>query len=319
MCSVPSPFGRKSIATQHNCQQSLYNWINRSGAARRQPPTITVSTSTVDGRTRDDLEDSRQPSLDPCISAESSYHHLHVRAFSDDSPHLDGGRRNEDSGVTGSHAQSLDFMHDQGWRSDLLQRVEADDGPADCLSRPERLPRVAALARRRIIAMIRPPAAKPASIVGAMKAMAGASPKDRASFAKGRCVRGTYIPSDRADEVTKSQSFTRPSRVLARFSVDGGDVDVTDIKNRVLRGFSFRLGEDDHRSDILTHSAPVHFARTLDRMLAFLKPRCHLPSGRRPKYLTSGHSAMGHPVRPVLSIEQGALWHLPGRLCRSPR
>ena len=58
--------------------------------------------------------------------------------------------------------------------------------------------------------MIRVPtgAATPAAIVDAMKAMAGASPKARASFASGRCVRGTYIPSDRADEITKSRSFT---------------------------------------------------------------------------------------------------------------
>ncbi|SCB07474.1 catalase [Bradyrhizobium shewense] len=128
--------------------------------------------------------------------------------------------------------------------------------------------------------MIRSPAAKPASIVGAMKAMAGASPKDRASFAKGHCVRGIYIPSDRADEVTKSQSFTRPSRVLARFSVDGGNPLMPDTDNFVLRGFSFTLGDIGHRSDILTQSAPVHYARTTAQMLAYLKARIPGSDGR---------------------------------------
>ena len=122
--------------------------------------------------------------------------------------------------------------------------------------------------------------ATPASIVDALRAVAGDPPKARASFAKGRCVRGTYVPSDRATEIMKSQSFTKPSRVLARFSMGGGNPKVTDTNNLVLRGFSFRLGDDDHRSDILVQSAPVHFARTLDQMLAFLEARIPGPDGK---------------------------------------
>jgi len=122
--------------------------------------------------------------------------------------------------------------------------------------------------------------ATPASIVDALKAVAGDPPKVRASFAKGRCVRGTYTASDRAGEITKCRSFTGPSRVLARFSMGGGNHEVEDTDNRVLRGFSFELGDDDHRSDILAQSAPVHFARTLDQMLAFLKARIPGPDGK---------------------------------------
>src|SRR6185312_4091529 len=127
------------------------------------------------------------------------------------------------------------------------------------------------------IAMIRSQAAKHASIVGAMKAITGTS-NARASFARGRCVRGTYIPSDRADEVTTSQSFTRPSRVLARFSVDG-NLKGSEMGNLVLRGFSFRLGGGDHRSDILTQSAPIHYARKVDQMVEFLNMRRPRASG----------------------------------------
>ncbi|AMA59531.1 catalase [Bradyrhizobium sp. CCGE-LA001] len=116
-------------------------------------------------------------------------------------------------------------------------------------------------------------AATPASIVEALKAVAGRPTNVRASFAKGWCVRGTYTPSDKAGNVTRSRSFTRPSRVLARFSVGGGNPDVADTNRQVLRGFSFRLGNEAHRSDILTQSAPVHFARTLEQMLAFLEAR----------------------------------------------
>lgn len=130
--------------------------------------------------------------------------------------------------------------------------------------------------------MIRVPtgAATPASIVDTLKALASASPKARASFARGRCVRGTYIPSDRAEEITKSRSFTAASRVLARFSVDGGNPRIPDTHDFVLRGFSFRLGDIDHRSDILTQSVPVHYARTQAQMLAYLKARIPGSDGR---------------------------------------
>jgi catalase len=124
------------------------------------------------------------------------------------------------------------------------------------------------------------PPATPASIVDALKAVAGNPPKVRASFAKGWCVRGTYTPSDRAGDITKSQSFTRPSRLLARFSVGGGNPNVADTNSLVLRGFSFRLGDEKHRSDILMESAPVHFAGTLDQMLAFLQARIPGPDGK---------------------------------------
>jgi hypothetical protein len=96
--------------------------------------------------------------------------------------------------------------------------------------------------------------ATPASIVDVLKVVAGDPPKVRASFAKGRCVRGTYVPSNQAEEITKSQSFTGPSRVTARFSVGGGNPKAADTDNLVLCGFSFRLGDIRHHSDILTQA-----------------------------------------------------------------
>ncbi|WP_311968081.1 catalase [Bradyrhizobium archetypum] len=109
-----------------------------------------------------------------------------------------------------------------------------------------------------------------------MKQVAGLPPKARASFARGRCVRGTYAPSDQAKEITKSRSFTKPSRVLARFSVEGG----FGTNDTLLRGFSFGLGSDGQRSEVCTQSAPVHFARTLDQMLGFLRARIPAPDGK---------------------------------------
>lgn len=118
------------------------------------------------------------------------------------------------------------------------------------------------------------------SVVDVLRAVAGLQPKARASFCWGRCVRGTYAPSDQAKEITKSRSFTMPSRVLARFSADCGTANAVDIDGCSLRGFSFRLGSGNQLSDIVTQSVPVHCARTLDQMLAFLQARMPGPDGR---------------------------------------
>ncbi|WP_076858698.1 catalase family peroxidase [Bradyrhizobium mercantei] len=120
----------------------------------------------------------------------------------------------------------------------------------------------------------------PALIVEALEAVAGHPSNVRAGFAKGQCVHGTYMPSQQAEEITRSRSFTRPSRVLARFSMGGGNPDVADTDHLVPRGFSFRLGDTDHRSDILAQDAPVHYARTLAQMLAFLEVRIPGPDGQ---------------------------------------
>jgi catalase len=107
--------------------------------------------------------------------------------------------------------------------------------------------------------------------------VAGLRRRDRASFARGRCVRGTYAPSDQANEITKSRSFTRPSRVLARFSID----DAPPIFDAgVLRGLSFRLGSDGQRSEIVAQSSPVHFAKTLEQMMGFLTALAPGPDGQ---------------------------------------
>lgn len=118
------------------------------------------------------------------------------------------------------------------------------------------------------------------SVVDALRAVAGLPPKARASFCWGRCVRGTYAPSDQAKEITRSRSFTMPSRVLARFSADGVSANAVDTDGLALRGFSFRLGSGNQKSEVLTQSVPVHFARTLDQMLALLQARMPGPDGR---------------------------------------
>lgn len=67
--------------------------------------------------------------------------------------------------------------------------------------------------------------------------------------------------------------------MLARFTVEGDNPEMG-AGGSGLRGFSFRLGSSDGLSDILMQSAPVHFARTLDQMLAFLDAHRHGPDGQ---------------------------------------
>ena len=120
----------------------------------------------------------------------------------------------------------------------------------------------------------------PGAIVDALKTVAGNPPKVRASFAKGQCVRGTFTPSSEVFQVTRSASFTRPSAVLGRFSIGGGNPKVADNNRTVLRGLAFKLGPQGATSDILVENAPVHFAKSMEQMLRFLQARAPGPDGK---------------------------------------
>ncbi|WP_407526998.1 catalase family peroxidase [Methylobacterium oryzisoli] len=102
----------------------------------------------------------------------------------------------------------------------------------------------------------------------------------RATFAKGQCVRGTYTPTGDAEQVTRSISFTRPWPLIGRFSVGGGNPSAPDTARTVLRGFSIKILSDGGETHLLFENAPVHFARTLDQMLAFLQVRAPGPDGK---------------------------------------
>lgn len=101
--------------------------------------------------------------------------------------------------------------------------------------------------------------------------MTDRSPSIYARDASNRCVRGTYIPSSQVVEVTKSLSFTKPSRVLACFSFGNGTPEAVQAGDFAQRRLTFGLGDVYQRSDIFTQSTPVHSARTVEKLLALLK------------------------------------------------
>ncbi len=106
--------------------------------------------------------------------------------------------------------------------------------------------------------------------------------------------------------------------MLARFSTEGGLPNATDTGWCSLRGFSFRLGSEGQRSDIFTQSAPVHFARTLDQMLAFLQARMPEQNGKpdmarveafsaaNPETLRQASYLAAHP--PPASLARTTYW-----------
>lgn len=152
--------------------------------------------------------------------------------------------------------------------------------------------------------------ATPAQIVDALKTVAGNPPKVRASFAKGQCVRGTYTPTATATaaDITRSVSFTKVQPVRGRFSMGGGNPHVADTNKLVLRGLSVAIGEGDQETDLLVENAPVHFARTLDQMLGFLRVRAPGEDGKpdaakvkafsdaNPETLNQAHFVAAHPL-----------------------
>jgi catalase len=110
-------------------------------------------------------------------------------------------------------------------------------------------------------------------IVKTMRGLAG-NQKARPSGAKGQCVIGTFTPTAEARALTKSAAFSKPSRVVARFSVGGGNPKVPDATKTVNRGFSFKLDDGGAgQTEFVMVNAPVNFVSSPTQMLAFLKAR----------------------------------------------
>lgn len=115
--------------------------------------------------------------------------------------------------------------------------------------------------------------AKPEEVVDAMRALSG-NQKARASGAKGQCVTGTFTPTVEAKGLSKSALFDGPSKVLARFSIGGGNPKAPDAIKTASRGLAIRLGDGGAgRTEFVAVNAPVHFARTPEQMLAYVQAR----------------------------------------------
>jgi catalase len=98
--------------------------------------------------------------------------------------------------------------------------------------------------------------------------------KNRPSGGKGQCYMGTFEPTADARGLSKAVIFTRTSPVVARFSVGGGNVKVSDAARGPNRGFSFRIDPGGAgQTEFVMINAPINFARTPKQMLEFLQVR----------------------------------------------
>lgn len=131
--------------------------------------------------------------------------------------------------------------------------------------------------------------------------------KARSAHAKGQCVKGTFTPAAGIADITKSPSLAKPTAVLGRFSMGGGNPKVAD-NSKGGRGFAFRIDPDGKSSDFVFLSAPVHFARAPEQMKAFLDARQPGPDGKpdpervkqfdaaNPNTATQGKWVAAHPI-----------------------
>jgi catalase len=132
---------------------------------------------------------------------------------------------------------------------------------------------VAAVATASIAGEAPAQSADPQPIVDTMFTLAG-KPKNRPSGAKGQCLTGVFEPSAEAKALSKAVIFTKPSKVVARFSVGGGNAKVADGARGPNRGFSFRIDEGGPgQTEFVMVNAPINFVKTPAQMLAFLQVR----------------------------------------------
>jgi catalase len=123
-------------------------------------------------------------------------------------------------------------------------------------------------------------AADPAKIVELQRMLAG-NQKARPSGAKGQCFTGTFTPTADAARLSKSAAFRKTSKVLARFSVGGGNPKVPDATKAVNRGLSFRIDNDGvAETEFVMVNAPINFVKSPEQMLAFLAARLPGPDGK---------------------------------------
>jgi catalase len=113
----------------------------------------------------------------------------------------------------------------------------------------------------------------PQPIVDIMHANAGKA-KHRPSGAKGQCFTGTFEPTAEARGLSKAATFQGTKKVVARFSVGGGNPRVADAARGPNRGFSFRIDPDGAgQTEFVMVNAPINFAKSPQQMLEFLQVR----------------------------------------------
>jgi catalase len=122
--------------------------------------------------------------------------------------------------------------------------------------------------------------ADPEAIVNALVAASGTPPNVRAGGAKGVCVKGSFTPSSEAASLSKAPHFTKTVPVTARFSMFGGNPNISDKTKPVTRGFAVRFGDPLGDMIFVFISAPMFVARAPQQQFEGIMARRPGPDGK---------------------------------------
>src|SRR5918993_1629307 len=118
------------------------------------------------------------------------------------------------------------------------------------------------------------------AIVNALFAVSGNHKGVRASGAKGVCVKGVFTPSPDAPSLSKAPHFTQTIPMTARFSMGGGNPNISDKTKPTTRGFAMEFEDPSGTMVFYFVTAPVFSTRTPRQLLDFITVRLPGPDGK---------------------------------------
>jgi catalase len=118
------------------------------------------------------------------------------------------------------------------------------------------------------------------AIVDALFAASGNHKGVRASGAKGVCVKGAFTPSPDAPSLSKAPHFTKTIPMTARFSMGGGNPNISDKTKPTTRGFAMEFEDPSGAMVFYFVSAPIFSTKTPRQLLDFVTVRLPGPDGK---------------------------------------
>ncbi|HEY8564697.1 MAG TPA: catalase family peroxidase [Beijerinckiaceae bacterium] len=118
------------------------------------------------------------------------------------------------------------------------------------------------------------------AIVEAQFAVAGNHKGVRASGAKGTCLKGAFTPSPEASGLTKAAHFAQVTPMTARFSMGGGNPNISDKTKPTTRGFAMEFEDASGPMTFYFVTAPIFSAKTPRQLLDFITVRLPGPDGK---------------------------------------
>ncbi len=114
----------------------------------------------------------------------------------------------------------------------------------------------------------------PAALIDALNAVFGKHEGRRAAHTNGMCVKGTFIPTAEAGDLSKAPHFNGkgPWPVIGRFSMGGGDPAAPNTQKDNARGLALHIDLGNGKTtDMVMISAPVFLAKSPEDFLALLQ------------------------------------------------